>query len=299
MARNTTRLLFVSLLLLSVSAAHAGTPISTLSQGSSRPRLRAKPNVTVDDTVQRRLVLPVVGSLQGANGTFFKSAVTLMNFRGYGVGATFVPQRIKVEYYARDVSNVGAVPKFYTLNNLGEYWEDFIAEFFIPAKSGLGALVITAVDANGNDDPNGSLDASMRIYTAQASSSGCVTPGGSVSQALAAFPMDDLEDSVATGYIQGLRQDAKFRTNVGIVNHDSVKHNFTVHILKFNGQPEIFYTTDVEGKSMRQAGIPAGDYGPSMVVEIYTEDSGKFFWSAYGTSVDNSTGDGWLYKASW
>ena len=286
----------VSLFTMIPLYAEARIDASSQEQQRSRPR-SVRPNITFEDTVGPQLVIPVVGSLQGNNGTFFKSAVTIMNFRGGGTG-TVQPQRIKVEFLERGVNSGNQTPTFTVLNQLGVYFDDFLAGFFSPAKSGLGAVIITAVDAQGNLDPNGLLDAVSRVYTAQATSTGCPQPGGSSSQSLSSFPIDDLEAGVETGYIYGLRQDASFRTNLGIVNHDTAKHTFNVRILKFNGQPEVNFTIDVEGKSMSQVAIPAGDYGLSMYVEITTEATG-FFFNAYGTSVDNATGDGWVFKANY
>jgi hypothetical protein len=294
--------LAAGLLVVGISEIHAAVGVGAgvpIQADAARPRGRVRSDITYQDTAGPQLVIPIVGSAAGQNGTFFRSAVTLMNFRGFGAGQTFTPQRIKVEYYAAGANNVGATPTFYTLRNVGEYWDNFIAQFFQPAKSGLGTLVITAVDANGNFDPAGLLDGVSRVYTAQASTTGCPTPGGSVSQALSAFPYEDLDSGEATGYMYGLRHDAQFRTNIGVVNHVSVAHTFTVRIIKFIDQPEVNFTIAVQPKSLTHTSIPAGDYGPSMIVEIYTEDPGAFYWSAYGTSVDNATGDGWIYKATW
>lgn len=260
------------------------------------PRM-IRPDVSYERS-GKKLVFPIVGRAQGQNGTFFKSAVNISNFKGY-FDTGLVPQRIKVEYYTAGVSGVGVPPTFYNLIFLGEHFEDFLEEFYTPAKSGLGSLVITAVDANGNEDPKGQLDGNTRIYTAQASSTGCPVPGGSVSQALSALPYEDLEGTKATAYIHGLRNDPKFRTNIGIVNHDIVPHTFNVRLLSFNGTPDKTFTITVQGKSLTHAAIPAGDYGDSLIAELYTDDAGDFYWSAYGSSTDNATGDGWINIATW
>lgn len=280
---------------LTVAPVYAGMAISPTSSSFKARRIR--PNITYEDTVGPQLVLPIVGRAQGGFGAFFKSGVTIMNFRA-DTSNNVVPQRIRVDFYAADVSNVGATPSFYTLQHYGESWEDFLAEFFTPAKSGLGSLVITAVDANGNLDGEGLLDAVTRIYTAQPPSTGCPQPRGSVSQSLPAFPLEDINATGEAGFLYGLRQDADFRTNIGIVNHDTIEHTFTVIVVPFidNGTNTTF-TVTVPPKSLRHVPLPAGNYGPSMAVEIIANETG-FFFNAYGSTVDNGTQDGYTFKAN-
>jgi len=47
---------------------------------------------------------------------------------------------------------------------------------------------------------------------------------------------------------------------------------------------------------MKQVALPAGNYG-DLLVSISTTATG-FWWSAYGASVDNISGDGWVSHAS-
>lgn len=296
MRNHSIKFCLVVLVVLAAGPLNVSGREIAITDAFARSR-NIRTEIAYGNTVGPKLVLPIVGNAAGQNGTFFKSAVTLMNFKGYGGGQTLQTQRIKVEYYTAGVSNVGATPTFFDLKFLGQHWDNFLAEFFTPAKTGIGTLVITAVDSQGNLDTGALIDAVTRIYTAQPTSTGCPVPGGSVSQAMSAFQPEDLEGPDETGYIYGLRQDPQFRTNLGIVNHDVVAHTFTVNIYKFNGQESVTFTRTVEAKSLSHQSIPAGDYGQSMVVEIYTDDGG-FFWSSYGSSVDNATGDGWINKAT-
>ena len=294
MSRSAKTLLTAFLLAATI------TPVDAAPR-TGRPHAPRKAAVGTNVAYERsanKLVLPIVGRAAGQNGTFFKSAVTFSNFKGF-LEDGLETQRIKLEFYPAGTSGVGAPAEFFELDNLGIHFDDFLNDFYEPAKSGLGAVVVTAVDANGNPDPEGRIDATMRVYTAQASSTGCPNPGGNVSQAASALPYEDLQGTVATAYIKGLRHDAQYRTNIGIVNHDTVPHTFTVHLFPFNGNPDIQFNIVVQGKSLTHVGIPAGDYGPSLIAEMWTDDPGDFYWSAYGSSTDNATGDGWINYATW
>jgi len=48
--------------------------------------------------------------------------------------------------------------------------------------------------------------------------------------------------------------------------------------------------------SMEQASLPSGNYG-DLALSFATTGSG-FYWSAYGASVDNISGDSWSSHAS-
>ena len=45
-----------------------------------------------------------------------------------------------------------------------------------------------------------------------------------------------------------------------------------------------------------QAGLPAGDYGP-LLLRVLAQSPAPFTFTAYGTSTDNVTGDGWIVHA--
>jgi len=127
------------------------------------------------------------------------------------------------------------------------------------------------------------MDGFSRIWTNQ--------PGalGTVSQS---FPPISITDSIGslTGYALGGRQDADFRTNIGIVNLDTVAHTWTIDV---NGvQKRQSFTIFVPAYSMNQQAVPAGIYG-DLAVSMKSDGFG-FWWSAYVTSVDNRTGDGWV-----
>jgi hypothetical protein len=106
------------------------------------------------------------------------------------------------------------------------------------------------------------------------------------------FPGVSFYDSFgsALGYGLGLRHDSMYRTNIGIVNLDSVSHTWTVTINGSHASGS--FTVTVLPTSMKQVPLPSGNYG-DLLVHVQTSASG-FWWSAYGASVDNITGDGWI-----
>ncbi len=48
--------------------------------------------------------------------------------------------------------------------------------------------------------------------------------------------------------------------------------------------------------SMQQVPVPEGDYGA--LTALFEVGGGEFPWTAYGSSVDNLTGDGWTSQAA-
>ena len=116
---------------------------------------------------------------------------------------------------------------------------------------------------------------------------------GTFSQSFNALPIEALGGRAAASSI-GLRQDLGFRTNVGIVNLDTKSQTFSIELVGERKSSTLALT--VEPLSMRQVPIPEGDY--AAVMAVFRAGGAGFFWSAYGTSVDNVTGDGWVAQAA-
>src|SRR6478609_4814966 len=88
------------------------------------------------------------------------------------------------------------------------------------SRSGLGAILVTGIDTNGAFDPNALLVATSRIWTPQPSS------GGTMSQSLPSVATSDLASTTVA--VLGARRDARYRTNVGIVNLSTNSETFQV-----------------------------------------------------------------------
>ncbi len=148
-------------------------------------------------------------------------------------------------------------------------------------------MLVSGVTASGSFDSGANLDGFSRIWTNQPGAQGTVS---------LAFPSVALFDSYgnAYSYALGLRHDASYRTNVGIVNLDPTPHTWTVTVNGDQG-PLVNFNVAVDGTSMKQVPVPAGVYGNLLLALI--PDSNNALWSAYGASADNITGDGWVSHA--
>ena len=164
---------------------------------------------------------------------------------------------------------------------------DFVAT--VLNKSGLGAILFFGAKGSSVDG-NAAIDGLSRIYTKQ--------PGaeGTVSQEFP--PVDVYNLLVADQSVSlGLRQDASYRTNFGIVNADQILHSVRVRAIGERLTNETTITVPAYG--MVQASIPPGDYGALSVVFDITDSGGaSIAWVAYASSTDNLTGDGWVSIAS-
>src|SRR5581483_8730794 len=125
-----------------------------------------------------------------------------------------------------------------------------------------------------------------RIWTKQTNSE------ATVSQSMQAVRvLDFYSDQVL--YALGLRQDENFRTNVGVVNWDKSPRTFTVTVTGTRGNTQFPFTAQPFG--FTQAPLPAGNFGAiELTIEAEQVSCCRYFWTAYGTSVDNRSGDGWV-----
>ena len=249
---------------------------------SARVPGRVRANVIEYETADNAFVIPAAGSVAGSNGTFFKSDLTLGNFNG-------TTQNIGVGWLQTGKDNSKAPLTYFTIpaNSIVTI-NDFVGTTL--KTSGLGALLIIAVDAGGqNADSEAFIDGFSRIWTPQPGST------GTVSQSFPSVSLFDSADNF-TAFALGLRQDASFRTNVGVVNLDTAAHTWTVSSLNATGKN---FTMTVPPYSLAQTGVPADFGGTSgnLSVTFDVPDS-NIFWSAYASSVDNVTGDGWVSRAT-
>jgi len=239
---------------------------------------RPKPDVILLDFDNPAFLIPIAGNTPGSFGTYFRSDVTFANLRN-------AAQYIAAGYFQAGVDNTNATIRIRQFA-AGEIstTRDFVGTAL--QANGIGSLFIYASDSQGNPDPNGRIDGYSRIWTPQPGSTGEVSQN---------FDAVDTNDIIGNGftYIMGLRQDSRFRSNIGIVNFSSVAHTWTVTSLSTNATSSI----TVPPYSVIQTGIPAGSGASdgSVVLGLTTNSSDS--WSAYGTTNDNTTGDGWVSRA--
>jgi hypothetical protein len=245
---------------------------------------RVKGEIVSVDWTKESFIIPVAGNVQGSNGTFFKSDVTLANRRS-------TPQVIAVGFLQRGVNNGNNPVQYFTIPaNTTDMERDFVGNV-LQKSAALGTILViakTAAGSAGQVDTNGAIDGFSRIWTPQPVLAGQSSSAGSVSQSFEAI---DLQDNLAESWGYGLRQDANFRTNVGLVNLFDTSNTFTINVVGLQGSTT--FQTTVQPFSMEQPALPAGVYG-DLFIHVTSASSNFNWWSAYGSSVDNATGDGWV-----
>jgi len=223
------------------------------------------------------LIFAAAANAAGALGTHFRSDVTLMN--GRTTSQDVIAVWLAAGSDGREVPSLRLTlpPSAITVTN-------FVGKM---GFSGVGSLLFIGIDADANLDSAASLTGFSRIWTAGPDGR------GSVSQSLPAAPIASLGGNSAAAAI-GLRMDSDFRANVGIVNLDTTSHTF---LLTLTGERKsTTLSIAVAPFSMRQVPVPEGDYGA--LTALFEVAGGQFPWTAYGSSVDNLTGDGWASQAA-
>jgi PKD repeat protein len=219
-------------------------------------------------TTAAKIVLPAVGRLPGANGTFWRSDVTLFNPNGSA------PQTVTLRYRVAGADNRVAASRQFTVGaGRTTVLADVLSSFGL--SSGNGALEVTW-------SGGGAPVVTSRTYTT-------TTSGGTYGQSIepiAAFGSD--------AFVPGLRSDFAFRSNVGFVNDSDTTIGVTATLLASNGQTLASAFVQLPPKSVSQSsiaslfpGIDAGSLG-TFTLQAHN-DGGQMF--AYGSIVDNGSGD--------
>jgi hypothetical protein len=259
-------LLAISLLLCAVSSSYAADP------GSD--------NVVTPANDAYEVVIPAAGKVEGANGTFFRSDVTLVNplNRTLIISARWIPQPNK----APDVRNITLQAKEV------KRYDDFVENIF--REEGLGAVVLTAVTSDGGPDTSARFYVSSRIYTPQ------LATGGSTSQSFPAVPMSSIDTTSATLFGLGAEDPGShFRVNVGIVNLDSTRtQTFVISVPQSVGTP-LTYNVTLPPRTMQQVNnvIREGSQRYVRILNQTESDSRSGKWIAYSSTVESTTGDAW------
>jgi hypothetical protein len=221
-----------------------------------------------------QLVIPAAGSVPGANGTYFRSEINLLNY-------TNRTQRVQLQWLPQGFSPDLFPPVTIMMNPMsGISSQDFVPEV-LQIPSGFGAILVTGVSSNGLLDSSARLFATDRIWTNQPGSTGTVSQTFNVQLTL------DVSNSTLS--IIGLRRDSQYRLNIGIVNLASTPQKFQVTT---NAGDTAALT--VPGLSTQQFNFPGSNTNLQVIVTNVTDSSTRSTnWVAYGSSVDNVTGDSW------
>ena len=266
-----------------------GFRIERLPSDATRlPRLLGQlPAANPSVQAQQAAVIAIAGNAASANGTYFRSDVSVLNWRNQS-------QDVDVAWLAQGQDGTDA-PTFKIsvpstaldrttgLINVPPTIPDFVGRLGL---SGIGSLLLIGVDSNGNVDSQASIDTFSRIWTYQPGSQ------GTVSQSLPSTALNDIGGTLSAA--AGLRQDSNYRTNVGIVNLDTQANDFTVGAR--GDRKSMSFSVHVPPLSMLQVPLPAGEYG-SVTAGFVSPRTG-IRWVGYGSSVDQITGGGWISQAT-
>jgi hypothetical protein len=220
-------------------------------------------------TPGNELFIPVVGRAPGANGTFWRSDLTIFNYRA-------VPIAVSVRYLAGGADNRNAPAHVLTIpagNTVTV--SDVLSTFGL--TSGTGALQLFWSFSGG------APAVTSRTYTT-------VAGGGTYGQSI-----DPISARGYDSIVPGLRSDGGYRSNVGFVNSGDSPIGVTVKLLSVSGQSLGTATVTLPPKSQSQTSVAAlfpsvsiGSLG-SFTLQAHTDDAPTL--SAYGSIVDNSSGD--------
>lgn len=240
-----------------------------------------QPSAIVNNRSSRVVVIPAAGNAAGANGTFFRSDVTLVNMNDDD-------QEIVMLWMPN--GNPNGVIEFEGVIEFGPpfTYVDFVGQSL--KLTGIGSLVFVPVTAAGDLDPNGAIDAYSRIWSP--------APTGQQGTFSQPFPGVDLFhlDGEYEALLLGLRQDAGFRTNYGVVNLSDF--DLPLNVTVFNNDAVIVseFQVTVRSQEMILRGLPAGNFGNiSILVNVAADIPGdEFQWTTFASSTDNFNGDGWV-----
>jgi len=215
-----------------------------------------------------RLVIPAVGRVPGANGTFWRSDVTFYNPTG-----STMQLALRYQPAGSDNRFVNAV----TLN-VGGGKTTVLADVlnWLGISSGSGALDVRWNSAIGPV-------VASRTYTT-------TTGGGTYGQSI-----DPVTEFGNDAYVPGLRGDFTYRSNVGFVNGGDTTIGVTTQLLGTNGQvlAQGFVTLSPRSQVQMTLAQMFPSINPQSLgsVTLKAHADGQPDMFAYGSIIDNTSGD--------
>ncbi len=222
------------------------------------------------------MLIPAVAHAPGAEGATWRSDVTAVNLGTEAVDFIM----------SYDDGGAGPIIGNATLQP-GETrrWADIVGSFFASA----GAGVIT-------------VDASSRIVMT-ARTYNLAAAGGTFGQALPGLVIGEAIAEGSVGCVMGLRENEHWRSNLGLVNLGSEAATVRVRLFDVTGiQVGQTMQRTVAARGWKQidrvvvaAGVGQADLAYATIESV---TSGAAIW-AYGSVVDNVTGDPTTIPVSW
>ena len=242
----------------------------------------ASASVVIPVGTSNQILIPAAGSTQGANGTFFRSDIAIVNVGGTAANILlqWLPQAGAGTASQRNIS----IP-----SSSGIRSADFVREVMI--QSGLGSLLISAIIPGTTTlDTNARLYVTSRIWTNQLST------GGTTSQSFPAIPLSSINNPALAFFgVSSADAPENYRVNVGVVNVDpNFTQTFTITIPVSTGTPVSFPVT-LPPLTMQQVSL-GNNISSTAQIQVLNTTSGSLrsnFWTAYVSTVENTTGDAW------
>ena len=144
--------------------------------------------------------------------------------------------------------------------------------------------------SSGAPDSSALLFVSSRIWTPQPGTS------GTTSQSLPAIPTNAINTQAAALFaVGGADNPSNYRQNVGIVNLDPTNAQTFLIALPTSIGPAQTTQVTVAPMSMQQIGVGSGlPATQEVLIQNMTGGTTRSnAWVAYGSTVDNVTGDAW------
>ncbi|HEX7154218.1 MAG TPA: hypothetical protein VF618_22210 [Thermoanaerobaculia bacterium] len=251
---------------------------------------QVRPDAADREAAVPNVLIPIAGEVAGAFGTRFQTDVTMAN-------RTAVAARVAIFWLPQGRSGSITVPlRTLTLPpHSTTQFPRFVSETL--GQTGLGAFIARAVNDDGTTNFSGRIDVYARIWSPAHTGQGTYSQGV-YGTTLLGPGTDDLQPIHA--FVYGLRQDANFRTNYGLVNLMSEPRGFTITVTGENGSS---YARDimVPGASMIHEPLPPEQHFGALTIEMMIHyvapPQVSLPWAGFASSVDNFTGDAWYSKA--
>lgn len=245
---------------------------------AAQPSVPETNDLVTLQTASARILIPVAGTVEGANGTFFRSDINIINFRD-------VDQRIELRWLPNAANGETLTPETITIAaRSGFFSEDFVTN--VLGESGLGGIEIVGVTSTGAFDQAAQIHATVRIWTPHPAA------GGTMSQTFPAVVLAN--NATQTKWIFGVRRDNRYRLNVGITNTATITQRFRITTISSSTGTGETLEVELPPRSILQAGIPGSTGGAFQIVvqNISTNGIGTS-WQTWASSIDNTTGDAW------
>lgn len=240
----------------------------------------ARADLIVPQTAASRILIPAAGSAPGANGTFFRSDIQVVNLRS-------VSQRVLMYWLPQGRNGAAIAPRAIDLAaSSGFSSEDFVASVML--QEGVGAIEFVGVNSDGQFDPDAQLQVTSRIWTPR--------PDGGPGTMSQTFPALILPGSTARAKtVFGVRRSSQYRLNIGIANPGQTVHHFRVTARISTGQTSetVQFELDVQPRSSEQRSAALTQEG---VVQVLIENltaGTATDWQGWASSIDNNSGDAW------